>query len=174
MQASAGGTFVALLAASRQLPVSTSVASYSWSYNVNEGAATSLHVPQSDSRYRSGPHTLAAHASSSGQCAAPSVLHVARLMPPRQCQCVLLLDQRGGARCCGRPSVWQHARCCRIASVPLRPRRHIQHLHRDLQRLSSVLQRFAVDPAGCTTLAFFFPRIVFQRDRPFISIHCIY
>jgi hypothetical protein len=66
VQASAGGAFVALLAASRQLPVSTSVASYSWSVDVREGAAATLHMPQSDSRYRSGPHTLAAHASSSG------------------------------------------------------------------------------------------------------------
>lgn len=63
---SAEGAYVALLAASRQLPVVTNPASYSWSYDVTAAAATSLHVPQSDVKYRSGPHTLAAHASLSG------------------------------------------------------------------------------------------------------------
>jgi hypothetical protein len=65
-QASAGGAYVALLAASKQLPVLTSPASYSWSYDVTAAADTSLHVAQSDRRYSSGPHTLAVHASSSG------------------------------------------------------------------------------------------------------------
>ncbi len=66
LQVSAEGAYVALLAASRQLPVVTNPASYSWSYDVTAAAATSLHVPQSDVKYRSGPHTLAAHASLSG------------------------------------------------------------------------------------------------------------
>jgi hypothetical protein len=65
----AGGTYVALLAASRQLPVVTNPTSYSVSLDVSDASSTSLFIAQSDSRYRSGTHTLAAHALSSGRSA---------------------------------------------------------------------------------------------------------
>ena len=65
-QVTSGGAYVALLAASTQLPVATNPLSFSWSVDVGDAAAASLFVAQSDGRYRSGPYTLAAHAVSSG------------------------------------------------------------------------------------------------------------